>query len=581
VPFNGAVASQFLNYYNDTLQFQSTLTYLKDPPRSYQQPGVDLLGGLAALQQGIEDCIFPNQYEFEAALQTLLYAAHDGHVTLNAGILAAFSFSSPEEIVSLSVDGIQLPEVYLVRDLADSNFFSLYKPSPITFINGVNVVMYLTQFAANNSIGMIEPHGDWNQLMRSAAQDIQGYSNTFSTATFYPGDSITFELENGTTLTELFQATYYDLGDTGPLQTGGDFYNSFVLGLLPASYDPDLIDNNSINITAIEEIDGDLSGAAPSSASTATPAAPSTAPNSSQPACGSWSNLAYPECADTFQDDLGTFGGGFVSGYFLNSTSVAVLGIPSFEAEQEEASSFDSAILDFITTSQKANMKKVVIDLQSNFGGSPLVATDAFKRFFPNINPFEGSRLRAYPAANVMGSTITEYFGTLDNTTELFGDLITNEWVATTKINANTNQLFTTWSEEFGGPHANGDNFTTTQRYDFADTFFDYTSVDDPNQNFTVFGFGSNPAPENAAPAYAAEDIIIVSLRSTFKSNSLTVQPAYRRNLSLSLYTLHRNDAPRSWSPNRGCGWSARARSNARSKWQPWSKHLLYHRHGR
>jgi hypothetical protein len=92
VSFNSAVASQFLDYYNDTLQFQSTLTYLKNPPRSYQQPGVDLLGGLAALQQGIEDGIFLNQYEFEAALQTLLYAAHDVHVTLNAGILAAFSF---------------------------------------------------------------------------------------------------------------------------------------------------------------------------------------------------------------------------------------------------------------------------------------------------------------------------------------------------------------------------------------------------------------------------------------------------------------------------------------------------------
>lgn len=383
-----------------------------------------------------------------------------------------------------------------MRDVADSNFFSDYQPSPITFINGEDVVTYLTQFAVKNSIGMVEPHGDWNQLMRSAALDIQGYLNTFSMANFYPGESITFELRNGTTLTELFQATYYYLGNTGPLQTGGDFYNFFVLGLLPDSYDSDLIDNNSINITALEEIDGDSSGAAPIS---------------SEPACGSWFNLAYPECADTSQNDLGTYGGGFVSGYFLNSTNVAVLSIPSFNAEQEEASSFESAILDFITKSQKANMKKVVIDLQSNFGGSPLVATDAFKRFFPNINPFEGSRLRAHPAANVMGNTITEYFRILDNTTELFRDLIKNDWVATTKINADTNQLFTTWSEEFGGPHANGDNFTTTQRYDFADIFFNYTAVDDPIQNFTVFGFGSNPAPANATPAYSAEDIIILT----------------------------------------------------------------------
>jgi hypothetical protein len=89
------------------------LAYLKDPPTSYQQPGVDLLAGLQHLQDGINNGIFPNQYEFEAALQTLLYATHDAHVNLYAGILAAFTFASPYDIVSLSIDGIQLPKVYL------------------------------------------------------------------------------------------------------------------------------------------------------------------------------------------------------------------------------------------------------------------------------------------------------------------------------------------------------------------------------------------------------------------------------------------------------------------------------------
>lgn len=74
---------------------------------------MDLLAGLQHLQEGINNGIFPNQYEFEAALQTLLYATHDAHVNLYAGILAAFTFASPYDIVSLSIDGIQLPKVYL------------------------------------------------------------------------------------------------------------------------------------------------------------------------------------------------------------------------------------------------------------------------------------------------------------------------------------------------------------------------------------------------------------------------------------------------------------------------------------
>ena len=71
------------------------------------------MGGLEQLQQGINSGIFPNQYEFDAALQTLLHATHDGHVDLIAGVLAAFSFASPCDIVSVSLDGVQLPKVYL------------------------------------------------------------------------------------------------------------------------------------------------------------------------------------------------------------------------------------------------------------------------------------------------------------------------------------------------------------------------------------------------------------------------------------------------------------------------------------
>lgn len=113
VPFNAAVATRFIAYWNDTLRFQSTVEYLKNPPEDYQQPGVDLLAGLSELQSAVNNGAFKNQYEFEVALQLLLVSAHDAHLYLNAGILAAFTFASPYDIVSLSTDGIELPKVYL------------------------------------------------------------------------------------------------------------------------------------------------------------------------------------------------------------------------------------------------------------------------------------------------------------------------------------------------------------------------------------------------------------------------------------------------------------------------------------
>ena len=120
VPFNPAVATRFIQYYNDTLQFQSTLAYLKSPPASYQQPAVDLIAGLNEIQSDIDSGLFQNQYAFEATLQTLLYSAHDAHLQLYSGILAAFSFGSPYELVSVSLDG-DLPKVYLLGMVAPSS----------------------------------------------------------------------------------------------------------------------------------------------------------------------------------------------------------------------------------------------------------------------------------------------------------------------------------------------------------------------------------------------------------------------------------------------------------------------------
>ena len=76
VPLNHTVASQFLQYYKDTLEFQSTLTYLKNPPASYQQPPTDLLVGLDITRRQLDTGVFSNEYEFELAVLDLVYSAH-------------------------------------------------------------------------------------------------------------------------------------------------------------------------------------------------------------------------------------------------------------------------------------------------------------------------------------------------------------------------------------------------------------------------------------------------------------------------------------------------------------------------
>jgi hypothetical protein len=106
------MALEFLEYYNTTIQFHSTLAYLKDPPKEYQQPAVDLVAGLEQIQQRVKAGYYQNQYTFEAELQLLVQSAHDSHLVLTAGILSAFVFLSPFSIVSVSADGRGTPQVY-------------------------------------------------------------------------------------------------------------------------------------------------------------------------------------------------------------------------------------------------------------------------------------------------------------------------------------------------------------------------------------------------------------------------------------------------------------------------------------
>lgn len=120
VPFNPAVGTRFVKYLNDTLQFQGTLEYLKQPPPSYQQPPVDLIAGIDAIQHTIDSNRFQNEYQFEAAVQSLLFSAHDAHVSLNAALLSPFYFGSSYGLTAVSIDGKQLPKVYLTDDLVSN-----------------------------------------------------------------------------------------------------------------------------------------------------------------------------------------------------------------------------------------------------------------------------------------------------------------------------------------------------------------------------------------------------------------------------------------------------------------------------
>ena len=257
----------------------------------------------------------------------------------------------------------------VVEDLVDAQAPSQdWQASPITTINGQDVVDYLTQFAAVNTIGCLEPHADWNQLMSSPALTIQNSQSIFNGyTTFYPGENITFTFENGTRQELPWLALYNGPGPTGPLATGGDFYNFFVLGLYPASFQPDDPTSNSSLVPSASSTAASL----PTAISTLT----------------SWPDPAYPRNPDVVQPDLGL--SGVLTGYFFNESSTAVLSIPSFDVVGDAAANFSLTVTEFLVRSRDAGLKRVIIDLQQNAGGETLLAFDTFKQVgaFPPIPP--------------------------------------------------------------------------------------------------------------------------------------------------------------------------------------------------
>ncbi|KAI4608971.1 hypothetical protein J4E80_008716 [Alternaria sp. BMP 0032] len=492
VPFNTDVATRFITYINDTVQFQSTLAYLREPPAGYQQPPVDILSELTQIQNNITTQVYKNQYQFEVDVQHLLDRAHDGHMYLRGGIMAAFSFLAPYSITAASPDGTSLPKLYLTNDLVRSRDES-GTPTAIATINEMDAVEYVTRLASINAVGGIEPNADWNQLFYTPASAIQGFGGIWDSGVrFYPGDEIALVMEDGTEYLDYWLALWKEPYETGPLTTGGDLYNYFVLNFLPASYDPS---GNFYNPAYAIPEDLNTTG-------------PVDAPTSDQ----SWSvrsSRAYPQ-PDVRQEGLAVRSDGIVSGYFLPQVNAATLSIPSFAQYSDSIGDFSNAISDFISNTTKQGLKRVVIDLQQNTGGTVELAFSTFKRFFPNVDPYAGSRRRNHHLGSIIGEAYTSYFNSLNPSDPDYNDFLAAEWTATSKLNAITGQNFTSWAEYTGPVLEKSDSFSLTERYNLSNSAFTSALF----EGWVPSGYAPEYPLDYTTPPFAAEDIAIVGVRT-------------------------------------------------------------------
>ncbi|KZZ88772.1 Peptidase S41 [Moelleriella libera RCEF 2490] len=367
LPFDASRAKEFVKQSRKYLQYHSTLEILKDPPKSYQSTAIDILAGL----DKIESTLFKSQYEFDSAISNLTNSANDGHLVLSLCSLNIFRFFlEPMPLVSVSEDGVRIPEIYF---LSDAQLLQTQKSSvsPVELINGRNALAYLQDIA--NQRRSQDPDARWNQLFASKASTINDASDgggafvdNFSA---WPGtNSTTVQFSNGSrveirTWAKLSQLTFQS--------SPQDLFNISCL--------PERKRQNEPRGWASEEWEDDIRP-------------PATA-----------SPQGYPKSFD--RDPYNQ-----VLGFELDKETAVML-IPSFETSgplipDNQSAVFAEKATSIVNEAVSLGHAKLIIDVSGNGGGNIVRAFDLFKLFFPNKFPYSATRFRRHTAINLAAKAL-------------------------------------------------------------------------------------------------------------------------------------------------------------------------------
>ncbi|KAF8848517.1 peptidase S41 family protein-like protein [Acephala macrosclerotiorum] len=472
VPLDVKRSSAYVDFIEPYIQFQSTLAYLKNPPLGWTLPGVDVLGGLSEIQDNVNSGKYKSQWEFEVDLYMLVNVfPHDFHFNLPLPLLSVFNFAEHGgSLVSVSKDGLSIPQLYFKRDL-DMDYLvgNLdWTPSPLVSVNGVNAVDYINYIAQTTS-PFQDPDAIFNQAFTSLAfsyiPQARG-GNLFQIGGYLYGfeaDSYNYTFANGT-VREIGNLAVTQLDFTG-IETGQDLFN---LVDLPPS---------EVSTTA-----------AAATSTTATSVSTTAATTTSSTAVTSLTG--YPSPVAIHPD-------GYVSGYFLPNSTIAVLVMQSFadaaESDPNAELLHQATVKKFLAECKTAGMTKLIIDVQANGGGYVFTGFDVFKQLFPTLEPFGANRVRATPEVN--------YLGTLFSAAGVYNETFNTVYQFQSSLNVN-DKPFTSWNQEDPPQEIYGDYFTQELRYNFSDIVTDNVG----GLNVTGYLSNANPPPQ----LFNSDDIVLI-----------------------------------------------------------------------
>lgn len=482
VPLNPQDATALINSLFPYIEWQSDLSYLKAPPPGYQMPAVDVIAELNRILVAIESGAYSNEYQFQMDLFLLFQSVHDGHFRFIPDLMGkTFQFRRKVSIVSVSIDGVETPKVYVSTDIAKFvNNNSSFTPFPVSHINGQNTSDFLNSLMMQTNLH--DADAQYNMMMYGKAGDAHypksNYNGFFTLTGYlsytYPGPLTTFRFENGTEKTYQNYATVK--GNFENVTDGASMYKIFCTGT-PENPAP------SLDFTASTNIKN----------STKPATRTIYKPESKKPAFG------YPKPEYISSDQV-------VSGYFLNDTAlqdVAVLSILSFQTAS--VIEFQSIIQKMILKSKLAGKTKLIIDLSSNGGGNLLCGYDTFRQLFPQIEQDGFTRIRSHDALQIISKQVSDRASNFSFGSKEASDYTYYQTPLNYRFDLNVNgSHFSSHEDKFGPIQLSNDNFTNIMRWE----------VDDPTLVSSIWGVGTNVTGygdrKNFTQPFDASNIVLV-----------------------------------------------------------------------
>jgi hypothetical protein len=475
VPISKTAASSTIKSLKQMVEFQSTISYLKQPPQGWPNEAVDIMAGLDNISSKVNNGGYTNEYDFETDIATLFIKAHDGHLGFN-GMAYAGAFrwrrSSRIALITASKDGNEMPKVWAINDVNNTN--TNFQPSPVTQINGQDVAKFLDQETNLNAYH--DPDTRYNSMFFMQPAESYGY---FTTPRFYPGPSTSVTFENGTTRNYTNSAIITEPEAWSFISDPESFYDTYID---PSSSSQRLKkrDTNAPPFHLHNPRDHEFHSAFP-------------VQQGSVP-------LLYPRPFIAHSEPLVP-----LAGYFINTAQgqIGVLMVQTFNNDDAAgAREFQRVIQRYIAEAKSRGVAKHIIDVRSNGGGIILSGYDMYLQFFPSQKPQTQSRYRGHPASQLFGQTISSFTVPTAANAELYTSPFSNDAFLSADL-----QKFPDWNSMYPPVTFHNDNFTALLRYNLSDPL--QTSNAQLSVGIVPTGYGNRS--NFTTDPFRAEDLIILS----------------------------------------------------------------------